>query len=267
MIDYHFEKKETFSDSINELYYILTLLRSKDGCPWDRKQTCNSVVKSLIEETYEYISALKNNDQENEAEEIGDVLLNVLMIIQIHESNEDFTAVEAINSLCQKLVRRHPHVFTNSVEAADETEVRKIWNDVKTKIEGHSEKNGIFDKINKSAPILEQTKEIQKVLKKNKFEWSDEAPIFDKVLEELKEVKEAENFDDKEAEIGDLLFSVINLARFNKIDPSIALYRTNEKIKNRFTKALEIAKEKNISIENQTLEELDKLWEASKKTE
>ena len=267
MIDYHFEKKETFSDSIQELYYILSLLRSEDGCPWDRKQTCNSVVKSLIEETYEYISALKNKDKENEAEEIGDVLLNVLMIIQIHESNNDFTSIEAINNLCEKLVRRHPHVFTNSVQATNENEVRKIWNDVKTKIEGHSEKNGLFDKINKSAPILEQTKEIQKILKKHKFEWTDEQPIFEKVLEELDEVKKADNFDDKEAEIGDLLFSVINLARFNKIDPSIALYRTNEKIKKRFSKALKIAEENNISIENQNLEQLDKLWEASKKTE
>ena len=197
-------------------------------------------------------------------------MINVFMNLRLHEEQKDFMPYEAINEVCQKLIRRHPHVFGE--EHADTADgVLTLWNSVKENVEGHKEKaDDFFEHIPSSLPPLESSYEIQKKLKKVGFDWDNTDGVFDKVKEELEEVKEAikeQNQDHIEEEIGDLLFTVVNLSRFLKVRPNVALFRCNEKIKARFQLLFDKAKEKGIPLDKDHVNEMNELWDEIKKEE
>lgn len=166
MIEYDFKRADNLSDALDNLYTIIKLLRSPEGCPWDRIQTNKSATESLIDESYEYLDGVLNNNISSEREEIGDIMINVFMNLYIHEEHKDFLPQDAVNEVCEKLIRRHPHVF-GEAKAENAGEVLSLWNDVKEKVEGHREKSDdFFGHIPASLPPLMSAYEIQKKLKK-----------------------------------------------------------------------------------------------------
>lgn len=270
MIDPNYKKADNISDAVENLYRIITYLRSPEGCPWDRVQTSQNAAEALIDETYEYIDGVIKKDISSEREEIGDIMINVFMALYIHDEQNDFKPYEAINEVCEKLIRRHPHVF--STEKADNPEeVLSLWNSVKENVEGKKlTSDYIFSHIPSALPPMEESYEIQKKLAKVGFDFDSADAIFDKIYEEISEVKDAIANgikEDVELEIGDLLFSVINLSRFAKIRPNTALHMTNEKIKNRFIKLFSIAEERKIPLTKDHIDEMNQIWDEIKETE
>ena len=270
MIHIDYKDANNLSDALDNLYRIIILLRSPEGCPWDRIQTNKTATQSLIDESYEYLDGVIKGDITSEREEIGDVMINVFMNLRLHEEQNDFQPYEAINEVCQKLIRRHPHVFGDA-HAETAEGVLTLWNSVKENVEGHKEKSeDFFEHIPSSLPPLETSYEIQKKLKKVGFDWNEIDGVFDKVQEEFNEVKEAvkENHQDHiEEEIGDLLFTVVNLARFLKVRPNVALFRCNEKVKSRFQILFNKAKEKGIPLDKDHVDEMNELWDEIKSEE
>lgn len=269
MIDYDFKPADNLKDSLDNLYTIITLLRSPEGCPWDRIQTNKTATQSLIDETYEYLDGVIKEDAASCREEIGDIMINIFMNFYIHEENKDFMPHEAINDVCEKLVRRHPHVFSDTATASSGEEVLKVWNSVKENVEGKkTDSQSILGHIPTSLPPLERSYEIQKKLAKVGFDWADYQGVIDKIKEEIAEVEEAihdGNQENIELEIGDLLFSVVNLSRFLKVRPNVALYRCNEKIVNRFQKLFDLAQERSIPLDKDHVIEMNDLWDEIKK--
>ncbi len=270
MIDYKFIPGENLSSALDNLYTIIKLLRSPEGCPWDRIQTNKSATESLIDESYEYLDGVIKGDIVSEREEIGDVMINVFMTLYIHEENKDFKPEDAVNEVCEKLIRRHPHVFGDKT-AGSAGEVLTLWNEVKEKVEGHKDKSeDFFSHIPSSLPPLMEAYEIQKKLKKVGFDWENVEGVINKVKEELEEVEEAIDTNDRdkiEEEIGDLLFSVVNLSRFLKVRPNTALFRCNDKIKSRFQKLFNLAKKENIPLDKDHVKEMNDLWDRIKEDE
>lgn len=272
MIDYDYKNAQTFDEGVHNLYEIVTMLRSPQGCPWDREQSPSDISRALLDETYEYIDALRKQDQVACAEEIGDVLLNAFMIIRMHEEHDDFQPVEALNAICEKLVRRHPHVFAH-VQAKDSGQVLDIWNKVKEDVEGRiADKDDFFSRVPKSLPQLEEAWEIQKKMRKVGFDWPDIAGVLDKVDEERAELVEAiehiqEDPDHVEEELGDLLFAIVNVGRYLKISPSIALHRCNMKVKDRFNKLASICANRGIELDRRNVDALNLVWEEIKQEE
>lgn len=265
MIAYQHQDAKTFEEGIANLYHILTMLRSPGGCPWDREQKPSDIAKALLDETYEYIDALRNNDTMHCSEEIGDVLLNAFMILRMHEEASDFAPIEALNKVCAKLVRRHPHVFS-SASADNSSQVLDLWNSIKENVEGKKrDSENYFSRMPKSLPQLEQAYEIQKAMRKVGFDWPDIAGVMDKVDEERHELWEAlEHLDTDrehvEEELGDLLFAIVNLARFLKISPSVALHRTNHKIMDRFNKLASLSAQRGIELKSENVAIMNDLW-------
>ena len=259
-----------FPSSIDRLYTIISILRSPGGCPWDRVQTNKSTTISLIDESYEYLDGVLNEDIPSEREEIGDVMINVFMNLYIHDERRDFLPQEAVNEVCDKLIRRHPHVF-GSEKADNPSEVLSLWNSVKENVEGHKDRaESFFSHIPSSLPPLEEAYEIQKKLKKVGFDWPDAAGVIEKVEEELGEVREAIDEGDEdhlEMELGDLLFSVANLCRFLKIRPNVAMHRCNMKVKARFQRLFDLAAERSIPVDKDHVKEMNELWEEAKGAE
>lgn len=265
MIDYQYQDAKTFEEGVAKLYHILTMLRSPEGCPWDREQKPSDIAKALLDETYEYIDALRNKDTGHCQEEIGDVLLNAFMILRMHEESSDFAPIEALNTVCSKLVRRHPHVFS-SASAQNSSQVLDLWNSIKENIEGKKrDSENFFSRIPKSLPQLEEAYEIQKSMRKVGFDWPDITGVMDKVDEERQELWEAiEHLDsDKEhveEELGDLMFAIVNLARYLKISPSVALHRTNHKIMDRFNKLASMSAQQGLELKSENVAIMNDLW-------
>ncbi len=270
MINYTFIPADTLDSALDNLYTIITLLRSPEGCPWDRIQTNKTATESLIDESYEYLDGVLENDIASCREEIGDVMINVFMNLRLHEEKGDFKPYEAINEVCEKLIRRHPHVFGNE-KAEDAGEVLTLWNKVKENVEGHKDRaEDFFSHIPSSLPPMMESYEIQKKLKKVGFDWENTDGVLRKVKEELKEVEDAITEGDSgeiENEIGDLLFSVINLSRFLKIRPNTALFRCNGKIKKRFQMVFDTARERGIPVDKDHVNEMNILWDEVKEYE
>lgn len=270
MIKINYTPADNLDSALDNLYTIITLLRSPEGCPWDRIQTNQSATESLIDESYEYLDGVLKKDTDICREEIGDVMINVFMNLRLHEEAGDFKPYEAVNEVCEKLIRRHPHVFSDA-HADTAGEVLSLWNSVKENVEGHKDKEcDFFSHIPSSLPPLESAYEIQKKLKKVGFDWEDVSGVIDKVKEELGEVEEAVKEGDRdhiEEEIGDLLFSVVNLSRFLKIRPNTALFRCNGKVKERFQKLFNLASEKGIPLDREHVNEMNELWDEIKEDE
>jgi|JTFO01.1.fsa_nt_gb MazG family protein len=272
MIDFTFEKKDALQDALMQLHTIVTLLRSKDGCPWDREQTSKSVAENLLDETYEYIDEVIRHDLPGQKEELGDVLLNAMMLLEIQEEQDEFSVVQALNDVCEKLIRRHPHVFSTA-EVSSSGEVIDLWDSIKTNIEGKQSKDDdFFSRVPSSLPPLEMANEIQKKIRKVGFDWPHVDGVVEKVKEELSEVLQAKDHQDNsdedlEMELGDLLFATVNLTRFLGYNPSVALHRSNQKMRGRFNALHQLAKQKNVPLDQEHLDEMDQLWQVVKSEE
>ena len=253
-------------DKIEEI--IKTLKDPEVGCTWNNKQTHSSLLPYLIEEAYEVVEAIKNKDSENIKEELGDLLLQILLHSKIKEDEKDFSFQDIVNTLCKKIIRRHPHVFKNKKILTDK-ELNDQWNSIKIK-EGKEKKDeNPFYAINKSYSSLLQALDISNISKEMCFDWDNYTGPLNKVKEELNEVieeKERPNIDQLkiEEEIGDLLFSVVSLSRHLDVNPEIALIKANKKFINRFKLMLEQYDSKQNFIKS-TSKNKDKNWRKIKK--
>lgn len=242
--------------SFNELLQIMDELREK--CPWDKKQTIQTLRSLTIEETYELTEAIDKKDWKNIKEELGDLLLHIVFYARIAKEQQQFTINDIIQTLCDKLVHRHPHIYSN-VKAETEEEVKLNWEKLKLK-EG---KTSILSGIPKALPAMVKATRIQEKAKQVGFEWNNTEQVWDKVEEEIQELKEAvhsKNHQHIEEEWGDVVFSLINYARFLKIDAETALEKINQKFINRFNAMEKLAFQQNKKLQEMSLEEMDALW-------
>ncbi len=229
------------------------------GCPWDRKQTIHSLRKLTIEELYELADAIIEEDYQGIKEEIGDLFLHLVFYAKIGEEKGEFTLEEAINAICEKLITRHPHIYGDETVESDE-DVKKNWEAIKL-AEG---KKSVLQGVPNALPALVKAYRLQEKTAVVGFEWENVADVWAKVEEEQTELKEAVHSGtamEIEEEFGDLMFSLVNYARFIGVDPEAALERTNKKFKSRF-EYIELKTPKPLS--DMTLEEMDQLWEESK---
>lgn len=248
-------------DAFNRLLDIMDDLRAK--CPWDKKQTLESLRHLTIEETYELGDAILNNDLQEIKKELGDLLLHIVFYAKIGSETNDFDMADVCNGICDKLIHRHPHIY-GDVMVADEEEVKQNWEKLKLK-EG---KKSVLEGVPKGLPALVKASRIQDKVKGVGFDWEEPHQVWDKVQEELQELQEEVNVgnqDKMEAEFGDVLFSMINYARFLNINPEDALERTNKKFIARFQYLESKAGELGKPLMDMTLAEMDVFWNEAKK--
>ncbi|MFP4047033.1 MAG: nucleoside triphosphate pyrophosphohydrolase [Bacteroidales bacterium] len=254
-------KKEL--EAFDKLLQILGELREK--CPWDRKQTMTSLRNLTIEETYELADAIISEDMEEIRKELGDLLLHIVFYARIAEEKEEFDITDVIHSLCNKLVERHPHVFGDT-KVQDDKEVEEYWEQIKRN-EGYK---SILSGVPNSLPAMIKANRIQQKVRGVGFDWDKREQIWDKVKEELSELKDEVNNSDHEkmeAEFGDLLFSLINAARLYDIDPETALEKTNHKFIKRFKFLEEQTLNKGLKLTDMNLNEMNVIWEEAKKND
>lgn len=254
------------SYDFNDLIEIMKFLRAPDGCPWDRVQTHESIRSNFIEETYEVIEAIDNKDNELMKEELGDVLLQVVFHSEMAAEENAFDINDVINDVCKKLVIRHPHVF-GDVKADNSEEALKSWDDVKMKTKSQDRQSDAMLSVARSLPSLMRAEKIQKKAAKVGFDWDNVDEAMEKIPEELSELRQAvadNNQADIAEELGDLLFSVVNVSRFLKVDSEKALYDACDKFTSRFTSLEELAQQRDIDINTATLDELNSLWDEVK---
>lgn len=260
-----------FKDKYNayDLVEIMRILRAPGGCPWDREQDHQSIKKNFIEETYEVIEAINKDDKELLCEELGDVMMQVVFHAQIETEQGGFDFDDVCDGVCKKLIVRHPHVFADeSAETSDDVLVK--WDEIKKKTKNQKTQTSVMKSIPRELPALMRAEKVQKKAKKVGFDWDDMNGAFDKLAEETAELKEAIATADKDKildELGDLIFSAVNVARFVDTDPEEALTHTTDKFIDRFEKVESMANERNIDMTSSSLEELDKLWNEAKKQE
>ena len=244
--------------AFERLLIIMDELREQ--CPWDRKQTNKSLRHLTIEETYELSDALLKGENEEIKKELGDLFLHLVFYSKIGDEKGAFDVSDVLNSVCEKLISRHPHIY-GDVEVKDEEEVKQNWEQLKLK-EGNK---SVLAGVPNSMPSIIKASRMQDKAAQVGFDWPEKEHVWDKVEEELKEFKDAEG-SQKEEEFGDLIFSLINYARWLKINPDDALEATNIKFKYRFESIEKYAQKKNIKMEEMTLSEMDEVWEQAKKT-
>ena len=247
-----------------ELVKIVSRLRHPDGCPWDRDQTSQSLIPFLIEEIYELIESIDEENWETVKEELGDVIFHIVFQASIAEDNQQFKLEEVLKTVNEKLVKRHPHVF-NIDQVVINGDINKEWEISKHKDKGRKSR---LDGVPKNLPSIIKAQRIQQKASLAGFDWNKIELVWEKIHEEILELKEAQhqkNNDHIEEEIGDVLFSIVNLSRFLDISADNALRRTNRKFINRFKKVEEGIKEKGKEMEDATLEEMDVIWNESKK--
>lgn len=245
--------------NLERLIEIIDILRSENGCKWDREQTHASLKKNMLEEAYEAVDAIDDDDFKHLEEELGDVLLQVVLHSQIAKEEEKFNIEDVAKGISDKLIHRHPHVFGN-VKVSSTEEILDNWEKLKKEEKPH--RTSLMDGISRSQAALMSAQKISKKAVKAGFEWPDEASLYDCVFSEIKEFQNANNLVNKEEELGDILFAVVNLARWNNIDAEQALLKANKKFIKRF-KYMESNADK--PLENLSLEEWDCLWKKAKK--
>ena len=248
------------AESFLALVEIMDTLREK--CPWDKKQTIQSLRSNTIEELYELIDAIIDEDWEGIKEELGDILLHVLFYAKIGTEQGHFTLQDSIEAISKKLIHRHPHIY-GDVKVQDEEEVKRNWEQLKLQ-EG---KTSLLAGVPNSLPAMVKAFRIQQKVKQVGFEWENKEQVWEKVEEEIGELKaeiEANDQEKMEAEFGDVLFSMINYARFLNIDPESALERTNKKFKHRFELMEAYAKENGLELAKLSLNEKEAIWQSMK---
>lgn len=250
--------------NLEELINTVRVLRSEKGCQWDREQTHQSLRANMLEEAYEAVDAIDNNDMKHLREELGDVLLQVILHSQIADEEKAFNIEDVAKELNEKLIRRHPHVF-GDVNVNSTQDILDNWEQIKKNEKTH--RTSIMDGISKAQSALMSAQKISKKAVKVGFEWDCEKTLYDCVFSEIEEFKEACQSSDKdhmEEEMGDIFFAMVNLARWNKIDAEQALLKANKKFIKRFKKMEELA---NKPLEQYSFQEFDLLWKQAKKEE
>ena len=248
--------------NLEELISVVAKLRAPDGCPWDREQTHYSLRPNMLEEAYEAVDAIDENNMSHLREELGDVLLQVLLHSQIASEHGDFNIDDVAKELKDKLIHRHPHVFGNA-KVKDASEVKKNWDLLKA--EEKTDRKSVMDGLSRSQAALIAALKISKRAVKVGFEWPNEETLYECLYSEIKEFQEAEKENSQnhmEEEFGDILFAAVNLARWNKIDAEQALLKANKKFEKRFRKMEELAQK---PLTQYSFEEYDKLWKQAKK--
>ncbi len=252
-----------------ELVDVIATLRSENGCPWDREQTHESLKSTLIEETYETLEAIDTGDPSKLKDELGDLLMNVMLQAQIAAEHKNFDIYGVIETITEKLIRRHPHVF-GDVEVEDSDEVIKNWEAIKRQEAGYSDRKSVLDGIPNAMPMLLRAQKIQNRAARVGFDWEELTDVIAKVEEELEEVKASIRADEPEAvamELGDLLFAIVNLCRFMEIQAEETLRQANRKFITRFKWMEAELERRGLNFESQDLESLDAIWEEAKKAE
>ncbi|MDR3572630.1 MAG: nucleoside triphosphate pyrophosphohydrolase [Anaerolineaceae bacterium] len=255
--------------SLESFQEVVAALRAPDGCPWDKEQTHQSLRTSLLEETYETLSAMDAEDTLGMQEEFGDLLLQIVLNAQIASEDGEFNMSDVVQGINRKIIRRHPHVFgEEKVKGVDG--VLQNWEKLKAaerKANGQAETKGILDGVPNIFPSLAQAQEYQERAGRVGFDWSEVEPVIAKVEEELKEVQAAGSTEEQAAELGDLLFSVVNLARWYKADAESVLRETNQRFRKRFSHIEKRARESGRSLSDMTLAEMDVFWDEAKRLE
>jgi len=250
--------------SITTLLETMRMLRDKDdGCPWDIEQTLESLSPCVVEEAYEVADAIANKDYENLKEELGDVLLQVIFQAEIASESELFNFDEIVDTLNKKLIRRHPHVFEDAPKPLSAQEQTQAWDGIKAQEKKSKDARDTFADIPASLPPILKAKKIQKKASKKGFDWKESIDVIEKVEEELKELKheiQQNNQKNSQEELGDLLFSIINLSRHLGIDANEAINQANHKFVKRFRLMEEEISKDNQEIDNLTSGELEKFW-------
>lgn len=262
MID--FKQKENYD--IYDLIKIMELLRSENGCPWDREQNHESIRSNVIEEAYEVADAIDSGSKEMLVEELGDLLLQVVFHARMDEEAGGFNFDDVCDGICKKLVYRHPHVFGDT-DADTSDQVLKNWDALKKKEKKQESFTDTLNSVPKAFPALMRSQKVQKRAARAGFDFDNISDVYDKVAEEMVELSDADTLNDSKKvfeEYGDLLFSVVNLARFLNIDAEEALAASTDKFISRFEKVEQLAIERGIDMPNTPITELDKLWDQAK---
>ena len=248
--------------TFNRLLTIMDELR--ENCPWDQKQTMESLSHLTIEETYELIDSILDKNMEEIKGELGDLLLHIVFYSKIASETNDFDINDVINSICDKLIERHPHIYGDEI-VEDEQDVKRNWEKIKLK----NGKKTVLQGVPKSLPAMVKATRIQEKVKGVGFDWENKDQVFEKVKEEFSElhheIKKINNQEKIEKEFGDVLFSMINYARFIGVDPESALERTNKKFIGRFNYLEQEVKTNKMDLMKMSLEEMDLIWDRSKK--
>ena len=245
--------------NLERLIEIIDILRSENGCSWDRAQTHETLRRNMLEEAYEAVDAIDDNDMKHLNEELGDVLLQVVLHAQIAKEEKAFDIEDVAKGISDKLVHRHPHVF-GDVKVKSTDEILDNWEKLKKEEKPH--RTSVMDGVSKSQAALMSAQKISKKAVKVGFEWQNEESLYACVQSEIKEFQDAKTQEEKEDELGDILFAVVNLARWNHIDAEQALLKANKKFMSRF-RAME--QNANKELEHLSLEEWDLLWKKAKK--
>jgi tetrapyrrole methylase family protein/MazG family protein len=258
---------DQISEEFAKLVETVAVLRGPGGCPWDREQTHDSLKKFTIEETYEVVEAVDSGNPEKLKDELGDFILQALMYAEIANESGDFNIGDVCKVLREKLLRRHPHVFAD-VEVSGVDDVLHNWEQIKRTEYEH--RTSALDGVPKSLPALMRAAKISKKAAKTGFDWPDVRSIVDKLKEETRELEEAldkGNAEEVKHEIGDLLFTVVNIARFQEIDPEEAMRDQLARFVQRFNAIEDKARESGQDIHDMTLEEMDRIWDEAKRSE
>ncbi|WP_290733546.1 MULTISPECIES: nucleoside triphosphate pyrophosphohydrolase [unclassified Fibrobacter] len=256
-----------------DLVDILSKLRAEDGCPWDRAQDTHTLLPYLVEESSEFIDAALEDDKAHMCEELGDVLLQVVFHAQVCKESGDFNIDDVVQGICEKMIRRHPHVFGDAqVDTAGE--VSRRWEKIKAQEALHQKDAGksVMDKVSRSMPTLARSQDIIRRVAKVGFDWGEAAPVFDKAQEEFAEFRaemekvtpENANTDRLEDEFGDIMFCLVNVARHSGFNADVALRRANAKFEKRFREVERLAREQGKAVSEFGLEGLQQLWKQAK---
>jgi tetrapyrrole methylase family protein/MazG family protein len=272
----HDKTAEPASAAFSALYDVIARLRAPGGCPWDQEQSPMSLRGDLIEETYECVEAIDEKDPAHIREELGDLYLLVTMLSYMHQQEGLFSVEDVLKGIAEKLIRRHPHVF-GEIKVRDSAEVLENWARIKVEQEGRKPKDSVLDQVSRGLPPLDRAFKIQKKAAKAGFDWPDLEGVSAKIREELGEAEAAaaalgpetgggspEAREVLEGELGDLLFSAVNLCRYLNVDPSVALQRTNAKFERRFKHVEQKMRESGREMAAENLALMDSYWEEAK---
>ncbi|MBP3442075.1 MAG: nucleoside triphosphate pyrophosphohydrolase [Clostridia bacterium] len=254
--------------NVYDLVEVIRALRSEGGCPWDIEQTHESIRKNLIEETYETIEAINKGDADMLREELGDVLMQVIFHAQIEDEKGVFNIDDVADENCRKMIERHPHVF-GEVNVNSVDDVLTNWDAIKRKTKGQKTTSQAIDSIPRELPALMRADKVQSKASKVGFDWSEVGGALDRLSEEIDELREAIASGDGSKisdELGDVLFSAVNVSRFVKVDAEEALTSSTDKFIGRFKKVEKLAAERSIDMKSSSLEVLDELWDEAKKS-
>lgn len=266
MTDNYTKKKK----GLAKLSEIMRRLRSPDGCPWDKRQSKRDIGKYLLDEAYEVVEALEQGTAEDQKEELGDLLFQIVFVAHLAEEEGEFSMADVIDGIAEKMIRRHPHVF-GSVKLNTVDEVKANWEDIKKNVEKKDTPTSqALGKINSALPALMKAQKITEKAAKVRFDWDDAKGVFDKITEEMEELRAALNEDNKikiAEEMGDVLFSIVNLCRFSDLNAEDVLNRACRKFIRRFSYMEEELARQGISFDGVSAQELDRLWNKAKSTE